>query len=55
MSTLNVRAHAARTWTCSIEMGMQHAHGQAACTGTCSMDMDTQHRYGHAAGTLVVG
>jgi hypothetical protein len=47
--------HAAWTWTCSIDMGMQPGHGRTACTGhiawawtrsmylACSMDMDMRH------------
>ncbi len=37
------------TWTCSIDMDMQHRH--AVWTWTCSVDMDTQHEFGHAAWT----
>jgi hypothetical protein len=58
--TVNIQkeyGHAARTSTCSIDMGMQDGHGHAPCTGTCSldlnirMDMEKQHEHGYASGT----
>jgi hypothetical protein len=41
--------HAAWTWTCSMDMGIQQWHGHAAWTWTCSTDMGMQHGHGHAA------
>jgi hypothetical protein len=44
-----IYGHAALTWTCSIDMDMQHGHGHALWTWTCSMGMDTQHSFDNAA------
>jgi hypothetical protein len=50
-------AHAAWTWRCSMDMEMQHGHGDAAWTWICSVDMymemqhehEHKHGHGHAA------
>jgi hypothetical protein len=39
------------TWTCSMDMGVQHGHGWAAWTRTGTMDMDMHHGHGHAPWT----
>jgi hypothetical protein len=57
LSMLFVQIHAARTWTCSKDMGMQHGNGtphilgHAVWTWTSSMDKDMQHEHEHAART----
>jgi hypothetical protein len=51
ISVLLELEHAASTWTCNIDMGMQHGHGFSACTGTWSKNMDMQYVLGHPAWT----
>jgi hypothetical protein len=38
-SMLHVQVHAARTWTCSIELDIQIGHGHATWSRTCRMAM----------------
>jgi hypothetical protein len=44
--------HAAWTWTCSVDMGLQHGQAHSmSWPWTSSVDMDTRHVLGHAACT----
>jgi hypothetical protein len=49
MDTHHLHLHAVLTFTCSMDIYMQHGHERAVQTWTHSTDMDFPHEHGHAA------